>query len=322
MSASQKRQTSVRRWLQWIGTVLSSVLFVWLLTKLDWTQTIAGVRRIPVWVILAAMMLFFSGQIANSIRWYLLLRAQEVTISLVQTFKIVLAGAFASNFLPTTIGGDTVRIFVLLKQKQSQSVSVGSVMVDRFLNVLAWLTVMPVAFMVFGPTVLSLGQGAASGSAFVLVGSISPNFSAITKRVQKASGAFWATLKIWLKNPLVLIEGFVISWLSILVIFLGIWFIATGIGIQVALYQVMAVSAITYLVTILPISFNGYGLREVTVTALYMQLGASLEQASTLAILTRFLRLIETLPGAAWLSTIIVDTDETDLKPREDILEA
>jgi hypothetical protein len=40
-----------------------------------------------------------------------------------------------------------------------------------------------------------------------------------------------------------------------------------------------------------------------------MQLGASLEQASTLALITRFFMLLETLPGALWLPQILPARD-------------
>ena len=67
----------------------------------------------------------------------------------------------------------------------------------------------------------------------------------------------------------------------------------------------MGINVLTYLLTLLPISVNGYGVREVAMTTLYMQLGASLEQASTLALITRFFMLMETLPGALWLPQIL-----------------
>jgi hypothetical protein len=67
----------------------------------------------------------------------------------------------------------------------------------------------------------------------------------------------------------------------------------------------MGVTGITYLLTLLPISVNGYGLREVAITTLYLPLGASLEQAATLALITRFLSMLETLPGALWFSQVV-----------------
>jgi uncharacterized membrane protein YbhN (UPF0104 family) len=102
-----------------------------------------------------------------------------------------------------------------------------------------------------------------------------------------------------------LILAFCTSWLSIFVVFIAIWLVARGLGIPVALYQVMGVTGITYLLTLLPISVNGYGVREVAITTLYLPLGASLEQAATLALITRFLSMLETLPGALWLSQVV-----------------
>jgi uncharacterized membrane protein YbhN (UPF0104 family) len=94
----------------------------------------------------------------------------------------------------------------------------------------------------------------------------------------------------------------------VLVIFLAIYTLARGLAISVALYQVMGVTAITYLITLLPISVNGYGVREVTMTALYIYLGATVEQASTLAIVSRFMMLVVTLPGALWFPRVFTET--------------
>jgi hypothetical protein len=66
---------------------------------------------------------------------------------------------------------------------------------------------------------------------------------------------------------------------------------------------------------VLPISVNGYGLREVAYTTLYSALGASVEQASTLALVTRFLTVLATIPGAIWLSSTVSDAVGLDDDP-------
>jgi len=125
--------------------------------------------------------------------------------------------------------------------------------------------------------------------------------SRVKRWLQRGREAF----KVWLERPRILILAFCVSWLSIFVVFIAIWLVARGLGIPVALYQVMGITGITYLLTLLPISVNGYGLREVAITTLYLPLGASLEQAATLALITRFLSMLETLPGALWLSQVV-----------------
>jgi hypothetical protein len=66
----------------------------------------------------------------------------------------------------------------------------------------------------------------------------------------------------------------------------------------------MGITAMTYLITLLPISINGYGLRELAITFFYMRLGASAEQATIFALLSRFLLMAATIPGVLWLGNL------------------
>ena len=115
---------------------------------------------------------------------------------------------------------------------------------------------------------------------------------------------FLDAYKLWANKPAYLIRAFVISWFSNFVIFLALWLMTNGLGIVVRLDQVMGITAMTYLITLLPISINGYGLRELVITYFYVSLGATAEQAAIFAILSRFLLMAATLPGAVWLGSL------------------
>ena len=301
-----------KRLLDWVrigGTILSTLLFIYLLYKQNWAVTLHQLQQIPLWLWLLSLALVMCGMFLNSLRWFTLLRVQKVRISFIETTKIIFAGAFASNFLPSTIGGDAYRMVALMRFTSDKVLSVTSVVVDRGMNVLAMLTMLPFVFYTFGPTFnIFHPQGSQPAQAQNL-----PVIAGIMAFLARLKDRFLRTTGVWLKKPASLLLAFIISWWSIFVVYLGVWLLALALGIPVQLYQVMGVSTATYLITLLPISVNGYGLREFTVTALYMQLGATLEQASTLALVTRFFSLVETLPGALWLSQIIPSSDETGI---------
>ncbi|HNT54576.1 MAG TPA: lysylphosphatidylglycerol synthase transmembrane domain-containing protein, partial [Anaerolineaceae bacterium] len=99
-----------KRIVRWVGTLLSLGLFVFLLARQDWAELWQALSFMPMWAILLAFGLYLSGQLANALRWWILLRAQNVSLSFGQALQLVFAGAFASNFLPSTIGGDALRI--------------------------------------------------------------------------------------------------------------------------------------------------------------------------------------------------------------------
>lgn len=292
----------LKRWVRWLGTLLTSGLFIWLLARQDWAATWDNLSHLPVWIFPLALCLYYAGILANAVRWFILLRVQSVGISLWETIKIVCVGAFVSNFLPSTIGGDAVRILRIQRYTPGSPVGVASIIVDRLLNVLAMLVTLPMSFITFGAGVLEvLSGGQSSQWLLALPAAVVVPDSKLKTALRQGYAQFKDALGLWRRQPWQLALGFGVAWLSIFVIFLAVWLIANGLGIRVALYQVMGVNVLTYLLTLLPVSVNGYGLREVLVTTLYMQLGASLEQAATLAITTRFFMLLETLPGALWL---------------------
>ena len=92
---------------------------------------------------------------------------------------------------------------------------------------------------------------------------------------------------------------------------LAIWVTAQGLGMSVTVTQVAGVTGLTYLLTLIPVSINGYGIREAAMVALYAQLGAVAEQASALALISRLLMMAVTLPGAAALPGLLTLRHDT-----------
>lgn len=292
-----KPLSPARNWkhvLRWAGTGITAGLFIYLLIRQDWQKVGTALMQIPGWVLPLAFALYICGQLANGARWFTLLRAQDVTITYAQTLQLIFAGAFASNFLPSTIGGDALRILGIFQYTTNRVTAVASIILDRFLNVLAYITVLPVALMTVGGM---LPAGTALASVGVMGG--------LNRLWQKAWLELRNAFSVWRERKSSVLAAFGISWLSIFVIFLALWLLANGLGIPVTLWQVMGINALTYLITLLPVSINGLGLREIAITGLYMQVGASVEQASALAIISRLMLMAETLPGALWAPGVL-----------------
>jgi uncharacterized protein (TIRG00374 family) len=293
------------RVIRWAGTAMATGLFAWLLIRQDWHTTWKNLTLLSGWLIPLALALYYAGELANAARWYVLLRAQSTAVSFFETVKIVFAGAFVSNFLPSTIGGDAVRIVYVRRYFSGWAVGTASVVMDRLLNVLSFFITLPLSFITFGAQLLAILKFSQVAGSTTLVAAAFVPAEKKKRSWRETFSEVKEALVLWRNRPWQLALAFVISWLSIFVIFLGVWVIAHGLGIHVALYQVMGINVLTYLLTLLPVSVNGYGVREVAMTTLYMQLGASLEQASTLALITRFFMLMQTLPGALWLPQIL-----------------
>lgn len=310
-----KNSKNIGRWIQIIGSLLSSGLFIWLILKQNWVLTWHSLEHLPVWLWPVCLALVLSGMVFNGLRWYVLLRAQKVTLPILEAMKITFAGAFASNFLPSTIGGDALRMVSLYRFTSNKTLIVASVVVDRAMNVLAMASGIPFVILTLGNPFLYLIKGSPNPKDSIVFPAL---ISRILSFINQLKNRLLQTFSIWLHQPITLVSAYIISWLSVLVIFLEIWLLAHFLGIPVAFYQVIGVTIATYVVANLPITVNGYGLREVAMTTLYMQLGASLEQASILALTSRFFMVLQTLPGALFLAHVLpVKLNSEDYKKLE-----
>jgi len=287
--------------LRWGGTLLSLGLFGWLLARQDWSVFWAYVYQIPPWVLLLAGGVFVLSNLGNAWRWQTVLRLGEIDIPYWVTAKIVFLGMFASNFLPSTIGGDAVRYLSLLRFTDKKGVGIVSLVVDRLLKMLSMLSLTPISVALFAPLLgeILLGKPAAAGLAL------------LPDRLKAWFKKGWAILATWFQNPAAFGRAFGVGWLSMFPGFLGIFLVAKGLQMPVGLFQVIGATVITYFLTLLPISINGYGVREALIAVLYVYLGANAEQATALALITRLMMLVATLPGALWLPEILAHSKQT-----------
>ena len=127
-----------------------------------------------------------------------------------------------------------------------------------------------------------------------------------------------SAFRLWASKPQAFLYAFLAAWPSYLFPMTATYLLAHQLGMNVSFWQVIGVQTVTYFLSVLPISVNGYGLREVAYTTLYSALGASLEQASTLALVTRFLTVLGTVPGALWLSSTVTTMAKMDNDLAED----
>ncbi|MFN2152818.1 MAG: lysylphosphatidylglycerol synthase transmembrane domain-containing protein, partial [Anaerolineales bacterium] len=106
-SSVGSRSTTI---LKWFGSLLSVGLIIYLLVQQGWQEIGQALAQIPLWGFAVSVLLMIVSRFAVSNRWYALLRATDEDVNWAQSVRLTFAGLFATNFLPTTIGGDIVRL--------------------------------------------------------------------------------------------------------------------------------------------------------------------------------------------------------------------
>ncbi len=296
----------LNRALRWVGTVLAFALLVYLLAQQGWDEILAAIRQISAGQLFLAMLIMMLSRLSVVGRWHVLLRAVGISISLRNSARITFAGLFASNFLPTTIGGDVVRIAMALRLGFDRVVCAASVVVDRLVGMAGMGSAIPLGLPALLKSDIFAPQAAAVFSSMSFPQRIWERGRHVAQRLMQTSA-------LWLKSPRGLLGAFAFTWGHQICLFGVVWLLLTSMGESISFWLVGGLWSLTYFITLLPISINGLGLQELSMTFTFSQLGGvSPEGAAVAALLVRTIQMLASLPGVAFLPDILAGMKSGD----------
>ncbi len=287
-----------QRLVQFVGTVLAIVLLVFLLRGDGWNEMVAAMREIQIANLFWVALLFLVSRLAVVARWHVLLRSGSVDIRFKDSASLTFTGLFASNFLPTTIGGDVIRLGGAMQMGYDRAVCLASIAADRVIGMFGMFMVAPLG-LVYSWNVLP-----ANLLGLSIVGFVQKPLTFIKRTL--------LTFSIWLRKPGSLLLSLAFSWLHMICLFGAIYVFLNDLGSPVSFWMIAGLWSLTYFITQIPISINGYGLQELSFTFLFSHVaGVSPAISLTVGILIRAYLVIASLPGALFLpSALAAMTDK------------
>ncbi len=317
MSTDQHESSSARRYIFLaLKLSISIVLLVLLFRRIDVSSLWAKARSAsPVWLA-AALGIYGVTLLASTWRWHLLLDAQKVPVrrrSLLGSFMV--ANSF-NNFLPSNIGGDVIRISDTAKYAQSKTRAAAVVLMDRALGLMALVFVAAVGASAAGavhpaaipiwPMWLWIGLlvgAAASAPAVFAPAGFSRLLRPLTvfhpqwvgDRIDKLTDV----LSRFRAQPTALAScfGWAIFVQAMMVIFY--FAVAYALHLGVTLSDLAVIVPISFVVQMLPVSVNGFGVREATFSFYFTRIGQPIESALLVSLVPQALIMLFSLTGAA-----------------------
>jgi uncharacterized membrane protein YbhN (UPF0104 family) len=284
-----------KRW-RWLGSAVLLGLVAW---RMDWNQVGAAFGRMhwPLWA--AGLGLFLMVQAVSSLRWQLLARGLGFGGSTARYLGDYFVGMFFNLVLPTSVGGDVVRAWRLAQHEGPapasgrRTAAALSVLADRVSGVLVLVALAGVATALcpvplpawIATTVAALAVGGVLGLAALPVLRRLLDAAPQSLRLARVRRVLATSSKL-LRQPGLLFGTTLLSFVVQAVNALIVGVLGLGLGLEVpALYYGVLVPLVA-LLTLVPISLNGMGLREFGTVALLAPLGVSSADALTLSLLT------------------------------------
>jgi uncharacterized protein (TIRG00374 family) len=252
----------------------------------------------PAWFA-AAIAINVVATAVMALRWHLLLvavgRRQPGYWWLLETYLIAL---LLGQVLPTAVGGDAVRAVDLTRRTGEPAEAVSSVVVDRVVG-LAALGVLAAAGALAGGSGIGRGTAVALGLGVVALTALA-GFAVFSRRLQpllrrcaplaarlRMEGslrALYRALHAYRSHPGTLAWVFALGVVAQGMRAVSIGFLAQGMGLDLSFATLLVLCPVLFLVTVVPVSLNGIGLREATFVVVLGSAGVSREDAFALGL--------------------------------------
>lgn len=118
--------------------LITAVLLLYVLQKVGVfdiekrTELFALLRSVSIPLLILSFFVSLLLNLSSAYKWYLLLRSRGVVVSFFRAWALYMVGIFFSLFLPTSMGGDLIRIHELGKMTGKRAEAAASVFIERF----------------------------------------------------------------------------------------------------------------------------------------------------------------------------------------------
>lgn len=257
-------------------------------------------------------------------RWSRIIAAFDRAAPPLALLRIVVISLFFNQMLPSTVGGDGMRMWLLNRLGWATGIAVRTVIVDRllglfalailsFLGALALLSIWPGAGPLWAAAAFGLGGMTAIAGAPLLLRVMRSLPFARLGRVLEMMAAEVDRLR---HDTVLLCALIGVSLLGHLAISGGVWLLALSLDIALALPAVLAVVPAVLLIASLPISIAGWGVREGAMVVGLALLGVGRSDAALVSIFFGVLLLaFGLLGGVVWLCQREVAPDNLGKAP-------
>src|SRR5439155_2965630 len=88
-----------------------------------------------------AAVITLASVLLTFLRWYFLVRAQDLPFTISSALRLGMIGFYLSTFLPGSVGGDIIKAAFIAREQSRRTVAVTTVIVDRVIGLcgLFWL---------------------------------------------------------------------------------------------------------------------------------------------------------------------------------------
>lgn len=306
-----------------VRLIVSACLLVYLFYDIGYADVLAVVSQATLWPIVVCMLIIFSRRLLVAYRWYALVRTESADVGFAPLFRIVLVSGSLGFFTPGTVGIELIRVYALARLTDL-TLALSSVAVERLTALLALVGFVLVGLL-FAPIDMSATIGISLGvmiaglclatlslfapwlRAFYLALLVGRFLAPLRSRVLQ----LYEQLDAFRRQPWLMPQMALLSIGLQLQRVLETAALTLALGVEVDIAYLLVIVPLGVVLSLLPISLGGLGLREAVYVALFGAIGVDAASAFTLSFLHFMLVIVVVVvPGAVLYASGGLQTGE------------
>jgi uncharacterized protein (TIRG00374 family) len=297
---------------------VSLALLAYLLSTTDLAALAERMRSGDVLLLGGALAIYTLTIALATWRWRLLLGALGYRASMGHLSASYLVATFFNNFLPSNVGGDVIRVRDSSRLTGSTTASLAVVAIDRLLGLGALYLLALIAYLAGGPSVRGLVGALPAlivlGVVFGTMGYVflTPGVARHLMAVSRLNALPWirerfevaqSAVHVYRERVAPLLTAFAASVAIQSLVVCYYYAVARSLRIPLPLGACFLVVPLCTLVQTVPVSFNGWGIRESIFILYFRQLGLTRDSALAFSLVGAGLIVMLSLSGAVvWSS--------------------
>lgn len=299
-SANRLRSFLSSRWGVLIKIAVSLGILLWFALRIDYPAlgSLLAAGKPALLIALAGVSLLRT---AIAVFRFRLLSDLLKPIALRELFRQKFIAAYFNNFLPTALGGDAVRVFMLADCGLRKQQAAVLILIERLMGFFALVLLAVAGALAFDLpagielTILALAVAFAGAVTALLAGRAT--FDGLAGRFPFLERA-WRALALLSASRKTLAAVLGLSLVFQTVTVSLSWLVAAALSIDVSFAACLALVPLVWVFTMVPISLGGIGVREAAFTYLFGRIGVPLEASLLISLGTFASLLLNGLIGA------------------------
>ena len=309
----------VRAWLAVVVKLsITFGILAWLLQSVDWDKLFQLIAGISAFSLIVAIILLLALMIPVARRWDLIVSALGGNISYFSSLRMILMTVLVNQCVPSNLGGDAYRVVATTQSGMPWKRATLAAIVDRLIALLALaivaffgvLSLLDHAELENQRLIAIVGTCSIIGGTLIAWIFFRSRFAAKLANgieiLQRLITALGELLHKPAQASYLVVLSIIVQCITIAVMSI----VATNVGLNVPLFPMLGVCALGLLISRLPVSFGGWGVREGTLVLGFAPFGVSREIALAASITYGLTELAAAIIGGIiWLVwTVASDT--------------